>query len=49
LTGSEAAPEVAVQIYSRGVHNQMFARLRDGQTIPQVISWAQDEIDGYLR
>lgn len=49
LTASEAAPEVAVQIYSRGVHNQMFARLRDGQTIEQVIAWAQDELDGFTR
>jgi ABC-type glycerol-3-phosphate transport system substrate-binding protein len=49
LTASEAVPEVAVQIYNRGVHNQMLARLRDGQTIPQVISWAQDELDGYTR
>jgi ABC-type glycerol-3-phosphate transport system substrate-binding protein len=49
LTASEAAPEVAVQIYNRGVHNQMFARLHDGQTIDQVIAWAQDEIDGYTR
>nr|WP_294505677.1 extracellular solute-binding protein [uncultured Rhodopila sp.] len=49
LTGSEAAPEVAVQIYNRGVHNQMFARLRDGQTIPQVVAWAEDEIAGYAR
>jgi hypothetical protein len=38
-----------VQIYTRGVHNQMFARLRDGQTIEQVTAWAQDEIDGYMR
>jgi ABC-type glycerol-3-phosphate transport system substrate-binding protein len=49
LTGSEAAPEVAVQIYNRGVHNQMFARLRDGQTTDQVVAWAQDEIEGYTR
>jgi ABC-type glycerol-3-phosphate transport system substrate-binding protein len=49
LTASEAAPEVAVQIYNRGVHNQMFARLRDGQSIEQVIDWAQDELDGYTR
>jgi ABC-type glycerol-3-phosphate transport system substrate-binding protein len=49
LTGSEAAPEIAVQIYNRGVHNQMFAKLRDGQTIEQVISWTQDELDGYSR
>lgn len=49
LTASEAAPEVAVQIYNRGVHNQMMARLRDGQTIAQVIAWTQDELDGYTR
>ena len=49
LAASEAAPEVAVQIYNRGVHNQMLARLRDGQTIPQVIAWTQDELSGYAR
>jgi ABC-type glycerol-3-phosphate transport system substrate-binding protein len=49
LTGSEAAPEIAVQIYNRGVHNQMFAKLRDGQTIDQVIAWTQDELEGYAR
>ncbi len=46
---SEAAPEIAVQIYNRAIHNQMLARLRDGQTIPQVIAWAQDELDGFVR
>ena len=49
LTASEAPPEVAVQIYNRGIHNQMLARLRDGQTIPQVIAWTQDELDGFTR
>jgi ABC-type glycerol-3-phosphate transport system substrate-binding protein len=49
LAAAEAAPEVAVQIYNRGIHNQMLARLRDGQTIPQVIAWAQDELDGFTR
>jgi ABC-type glycerol-3-phosphate transport system substrate-binding protein len=49
LAASEATPEVAVQIYNRGIHNQMMARLRDGQTIPQVISWAQGELDGFTR
>ena len=38
-----------MQIYNRAVHNQMFARLREGQTIPQVIAWAEDEIAGYTR
>jgi len=49
LTGSEAAPEVAVQIYNRAVHNQMLARLREGQTIQQVKAWAKDELEGYTR
>jgi len=49
LTASEAPPEIAVQIYNRGVHNQMLARMRDGQTIEQVITWTQEEIDGYNR
>ena len=49
LTASEAAPDVAVQIYNRAIHNQMLARLKDGQTIPQVIAWAQDELEGFVR
>jgi ABC-type glycerol-3-phosphate transport system substrate-binding protein len=49
LTAMEAAPEIAVQIYNRAIHNQMLARLREGQTIPQVIAWAQDELEGFVR
>jgi ABC-type glycerol-3-phosphate transport system substrate-binding protein len=49
LTASEAAPDVAVQIYNRAIHNQMLARLKQGQTIPQVIAWAKDELEGFLR
>ncbi|HEX2940548.1 MAG TPA: extracellular solute-binding protein [Rhodopila sp.] len=49
LTASEAPPSVAVQIYNRAVHNQIFARLREGQSIDQVVSWAEDEISGYMR
>lgn len=49
LTASEASPDIAVQIYNRAIHNQMLARLREGQKIPQVVSWAEDEISGFLR
>jgi ABC-type glycerol-3-phosphate transport system substrate-binding protein len=49
LTSSEAAPDVAVQIYNRAVHNQMLARMKNGQPIKQVLAWAKDEIQGYLR
>ena len=49
LTAAEATPDIAVQIYNRGIHNQMMARLKQGQTIPQVIAWAQEELEGFTR
>ena len=49
LTGAEASPDIAVQIYNRGIHNQMMARLSQGQTILQVIAWTQDELEGFTR
>ncbi len=49
LTASEAEPDIAVQIYNRAVHNQMMARLKEGQSIKQVIAWAKDELEGFVR
>ncbi len=49
LTASEAEPDIAVQVYNRAVHNQMLARLKEGQSIKQVIAWAKDEVEGYMR
>jgi ABC-type glycerol-3-phosphate transport system substrate-binding protein len=49
LAASEAPPDVAVQIYTAAMHNRMLSRLRDGQTIPQVIAWAEGELAGYTR
>jgi ABC-type glycerol-3-phosphate transport system substrate-binding protein len=49
LTASEAPPDIAVQIYNRAIHNQMMARLRESQTIPQVLAWAKDELEGFTR
>lgn len=49
LTASEASPDVAVQIYNRAIHNQMLARLKEGQTIPRIIAWARDELEGFTR
>jgi ABC-type glycerol-3-phosphate transport system substrate-binding protein len=46
---SPAPPGVAVQIYNRGTLPTMFAKLQSGQTIAQVIDWAQDEIEGFTR
>ena len=44
-----APPEIAVQIYHRAVQPTMFAKLKTGQSIDQVIAWARDEIEGYMR
>ena len=44
-----APPEIAVQIYHRAVQPTMFAKLKTGQSIDQVIAWAKDEIAGYRR
>jgi len=43
-----APPDIGVQIYSRGVMPTMMARLRGGQTIPQVIAWAKNELEGFV-
>ena len=47
LTGSEARPEIAVQIYQHAIHNNMLARMKHGQSIEQVMAWAQDELEGF--
>ncbi len=49
LTAAEAPPDIAVQIYNRAIHNQMLARLRDNQSSKQVIAWAKDELEGFMR
>ncbi len=46
---SPAPPEIAVQIYNRGTMPTMLAKLRSGQSIKQVVDWAQDELEGFVR
>ncbi len=48
LTGSEASPEVAVQIYQSGLHNGMLARLHSGQPVKEVTAWATDQLQTFL-
>lgn len=48
LSMMPAPPEIAVQMYNRGTLPTMFAKLKAGQTIPQVIAWATEEIEGFL-
>jgi ABC-type glycerol-3-phosphate transport system substrate-binding protein len=49
VAASEAAPEVAVQIYNRGTMPTMVAKLQSGQSIKDVIAWAQEELEGFVR
>ena len=44
-----APPETAVQVFNRAIIPSMWARLHDGQSIDQVIAWAKDELQGFIR
>jgi hypothetical protein len=49
IAASDASPDIAVQIYNRGTMPTMFAKLLSGQSIDQVVSWANDELEGFAR
>ncbi|MBU6498425.1 MAG: extracellular solute-binding protein [Rhodospirillales bacterium] len=44
-----APADIAVQAYNQGLHSTMFAKLRSGQTPDQVIAWANNELEGFMR
>jgi ABC-type glycerol-3-phosphate transport system substrate-binding protein len=48
ITASEAPPDIAVQIYNSAMHTGMLARLQQGQSIKQVIAWADDQLQGFM-
>ena len=49
ITGSSGPPEIAVQIWNRGIVPGMVGRLVSGQTIKQAMDWAQNELEGFTR
>ena len=49
IAAMPAPPDIAVQIYNRGTMPTMLAKLKSGQSIDQVISWASDELEGFAR
>jgi ABC-type glycerol-3-phosphate transport system substrate-binding protein len=49
VAGMSAPPDIAVQMYNRGTASTMLAKLQGGQSIPQVIAWAKDELEGFTR
>jgi len=49
IAGSSAPPEIAVQMWNRGIPPAMVTRLMAGQTIKQTIAWAKEELQGFIR
>ncbi|PPQ34502.1 ABC transporter substrate-binding protein [Rhodopila globiformis] len=49
IAGMPAPSDIAVQIYNRGTMPTMLAKLKSGQSVDQVISWASDELEGFTR
>jgi ABC-type glycerol-3-phosphate transport system substrate-binding protein len=49
ISGMDAPPEIAVQIYNRGTLPTMLAKLKTGQTVKQAKDWAREEIEGFMR
>ena len=42
-----APPEMAVQIYNRGIMPTMFAKMHTGTSINDTIKWARNEMEGF--
>jgi ABC-type glycerol-3-phosphate transport system substrate-binding protein len=49
ITGYPAPPEIAAQMYARAIHPTMMAKIAAGQSNQQVIAWAKDELEGFIR
>ena len=47
--GAPAPPEIAVQIHNRGIMPTMMAKLLSGQSINDVMTWAEKECEGFRR
>ena len=49
IAGSAAPPEIAVQMWNRGILPAMVTRLMAGQSIKESIAWAKEELQGFVR
>jgi hypothetical protein len=48
LAHMPAPPDIAVQVYNRGTAPTMLAKLKAGDSIDQVIAWANTELEGFI-
>ncbi|HEY3847354.1 MAG TPA: extracellular solute-binding protein [Acetobacteraceae bacterium] len=49
ITAWPAPPDVAAQMYARAVHPTMLAKVYSGQSNEEVVAWAQNELEGFMR
>ena len=49
ITAYPEPRDIAVQMYNRGTHPSLIARLHSGDSIDQAIKWAKNELEGFIR
>jgi ABC-type glycerol-3-phosphate transport system substrate-binding protein len=49
ITGYPAPPDVAAQMYARAIHPSMLAKVYSGQSNKEVVAWAKNELEGFVR
>lgn len=49
IAGAPAPPKIAVQIYVQGIMTKMTVRHMQGEPMEKVLSWAESEVEGFLR
>ncbi|HXW24561.1 MAG TPA: extracellular solute-binding protein [Xanthobacteraceae bacterium] len=49
IAGGPAPPKIAVQIYVQGLMPKMTVRHLQGEAMEQTLSWAEGEVEGYMR
>jgi ABC-type glycerol-3-phosphate transport system substrate-binding protein len=49
MAAQPAPPKIAVQIYTQGLHTKMVVRILKGEKMEQTLTWAEGEIEGYMR
>jgi ABC-type glycerol-3-phosphate transport system substrate-binding protein len=49
IAGFPAPPKIAVQIFTQGIMTKMSLRHMQGEPMEKTLSWAEGEIEGYMR
>jgi ABC-type glycerol-3-phosphate transport system substrate-binding protein len=49
IAGAPAPPKIAEQIYTQAVMTKMTVRHMQGEPMEQTLSWAEGEVEGYMR